>query len=252
MNLISKQDATGQGLLSLLQPRGQGRLFSGLAALTLVGGWLSVSRLSTPVWVAAAAGLGLLAIPAVLKWRADYERLGAPLTVLSVLLVAQALHTIEHVAQWSQYHLLGWPLKASSGLISPLNAEVVHFSWNLGVLLAVAYLLAAGQRSRWMWLLGAWAGAHTAEHIYLFVNYLQAIWELRTVGLPLDTAQGQPGFFGAGGWLATNAPATGPVAWLCQVAPGLVEAPRLDVHFWWNAGELAFLLPAAHTARRTP
>jgi putative solute:sodium symporter small subunit len=33
---------------------------------------------------------------------------------------------VEHLAQWAQYHLLGWPLKAASGLISPLNAEIVR------------------------------------------------------------------------------------------------------------------------------
>ena len=33
-------------------------------------------------------------------------------------------------------------------------------------------LLGAGFRGRWMWALGLWAAAHTAEHTYLFANYL--------------------------------------------------------------------------------
>lgn len=173
-----------------------------------------------------------------------------PLALLGVLLVAQSLHTVEHIAQWVQYHILGWPLKASSGIISPLNAEVVHFVWNMGVLIVVVYLLEAGLRNRWMWLLLVWAAAHSAEHVYLFTNYVFEVWRLRMEGLPIGLAQGKPGFFGAGGLLGNIAPASPPVAWLCTLAPGLVEAPRLDVHFWWNAGEVALLFLAALAALR--
>jgi hypothetical protein len=173
-----------------------------------------------------------------------------PLALLVVLLVAQSLHTVEHIAQWVQYHLLGWPLKASSGIISPLNAEVVHFVWNMGVLIVVVYLLERGVRNLWMWLLLAWAAAHSAEHVYLFANYVFEVWRLRMEGLPIAAAQGRPGFFGAGGVLGGIAPASPAVAWLCSFTPGLIEAPRLDVHFWWNAGEVALLVPAAVAALR--
>jgi hypothetical protein len=168
--------------------------------------------------------------------------------VLSILLVTQSLHTVEHLAQWIQYYLLAWPLKASSGLISPLNAEIVHFSWNMAVLVVVIWLVESRLRNRWMWLLLLWAGAHTAEHTYMFVNYVQEVQRLASQGLPLNAAQGLPGFFGRNGWLAANLPAAGPVAWLCQLAPGLTSAPRLDVHFWWNLGEIGLLLTAAHTS----
>lgn len=126
---------------------------------------------------------------------------------------------------------------------SPLNAEVVHFTWNVAVLAAVVYLLAAGLRNGWMWLL-LWAGVHTAEHTDMFVRYLEAVQRLAGAGLPLVGAQGLPGFFGSGGWLATAGKAT-PRAFLCTIAPGLAAAPRLDVHFWWNVGEVALLLPVA-------
>jgi hypothetical protein len=240
----------GGSLLSLLHPRGQTRLFAGVLAAGLPAAWLSVTQLSLPLWGAAVSVVGLLVYPAMRKWRQDQRRLGTPAMVLSILLVTQSLHTVEHLAQWVQHYLLAWPLKASSGLISPLNAEIVHFSWNLAVLLVVIRLIESGLRNRWMWLLLLWAGAHTAEHTYMFVNYIQEIQRLASEGLPLNAAQGLPGFFGRNGWLAANVPAAGPVAWLCQIAPGLTNAPRLDVHFWWNLGEIGLLLAAAHTSMR--
>jgi hypothetical protein len=217
-------------------------------AAGLLLGWVGVSRLSVPLWAAAAFTLGLLVYPAARKWQADRQRLGTPAMILSMLLITQGLHTIEHVTQWIQYYMLGWPLKASSGLISPLNAEIVHFSWNSAVLLVVAGLVAAGLRNRWMWLLLLWAAAHSAEHTYLFVNYIQEVQRLAGDGLPIGAAQGLPGILGKGGWLAANAPSSGPIAFICTLAPGLTSAPRLDVHFWWNLGEIALLLPAAHVS----
>jgi hypothetical protein len=250
MVTYTNRPAAPRSLLALLHPRGQGRLFAAALAVGLLAGWLSVTRLSLPLWGAAVLVVALLAFPALRKWRADRRRLGAAAMALSVLVVTQGFHTVEHVTQWIQYHLLGWPLKAASGIISPLNAEVVHFSWNVTVLLVVIGLLASGLRNPWMWLLLLWAGAHTAEHTYLFALYLQKVQQLADAGLPLSGAQGLPGFFGQGGWLAANTPANGPVAFLCSFAPGLTSAPRLDVHFWWNLGEIALLLPAAHASMR--
>ncbi|HEU5086812.1 MAG TPA: hypothetical protein VFT99_05180, partial [Roseiflexaceae bacterium] len=154
----------GGSLRMLLHLRGQKRLFVLALGLGLLGGWLGLTRLNLPLWGAALGVLALLSYPATRKWHADWQLFGAPLMVLGILLVAQSLHTIEHIAQWIQYHLLGWPLKAAGGIISPLNAEIVHFAWNVAVLLVVGYLLAAGLRNRWMWLLLIWAVAHTAEH----------------------------------------------------------------------------------------
>jgi hypothetical protein len=244
----SRPPIAGGSLLALLHPRGQTRLVAGLLAAGLPAAWLGVTQLRLPLWGTAAAVVGLLAYPAARKWRQDRRQLGAPAMALSILLVTQSLHTVEHLAQWVQYYVLAWPLKASSGLISPLNAEIVHFSWNLAVLLVVIWLVESGPRNRWMWLLLLWAGAHTAEHTYMFVNYVQEIQRLASEGLPLNAAQGLPGFFGRNGWLAANAPAAGPVAWLCQIAPALTSAPRLDVHFWWNLGEIGLLFAAAHTS----
>jgi hypothetical protein len=250
MYIRSAQPRAGGSLLALLHPRGQAPLIIGVLAAGTLAGWLSISRLSLPLWAAAAFTLGLLVYPAARKWQADRRLFGTSAMVLSILLVTQGLHTIEHVTQWIQYHVLGWALKASSGLISPLNAEVVHFSWNVAVLLVVIGLVVAGRRNRWMWLLLLWASAHTAEHTYLFAVYIQEVQRLAGADLPINAAQGLPGFFGKGGWLAANTPNSGPIAFICTLAPGLTSAPRLDVHFWWNLGEIALLLPAAHVSMR--
>jgi hypothetical protein len=202
-------------------------------------GWLTVTRLSMPLWSAAVFALALLSYPAVRKWRRDRQVLGTPAMILSILLATQGFHTIEHLAQWVQYHILGWPLKASSGLISPLNAEIVHFIWNWAVALTVASLLWAGLCNRWMWLLLAWALAHSAEHTYLFINYIQS-----------GGVQGLPGILGAGGWLARNQAADPALAFICQLAPSLTAAPRLDIHFGWNVGEVILLTLGAHRVMR--
>jgi hypothetical protein len=228
-----------RSLLDLLHPRGQLPLFVAFLSLGLVLGWLFVAWYGAPLWSAALLILALLLVPAFQKWRADRRALGWPLTVLGVLLATQGFHTVEHLTQWAQYHLLGWPLKAASGLISPLNAEIVHFSWNWAVLITVIGLVLAGLRSPWMWLLLAWAAAHTAEHTYLFINYMQS-----------GGVQGLPGFFGAGGWLAGQVGLNAPLTFLCRIAPGLAAAPRLDVHFWWNVGEIVLLVLAAQAAMR--
>lgn len=237
--LHSASGTEHRSLLDLLHPRGQLPLGAALLVVGLATGWALIGGLGAPPWSAVVLTLALLLLPAVRKWSVDRQELGWPLTILGVLVATQGFHTVEHLAQWAQYHLLGWPLKAASGLISPLNAEIVHFGWNWAVLLTVAGLVAAGLRNRWVWLLLLWAGAHSAEHTYLFVNYLQS-----------GGVQGLPGFFGAGGWLARQVGVSPPVALLCQLAPGLVVAPRLDVHFWWNLGEIGLLLLGAHAAAR--
>lgn len=239
--------AHGQ-IWELLHPRGHAReLGAAVVAGALVGALL-VWRFGLPSWVGPALTLLLLLPPLALKWRVDYSRLGLPATLLSVLLITQGLHTVEHLAQWVQFHMLGWPAKASGGLISPLNSELIHFSWNMAVLAIALYLFVAGIRNRWMALLLLWASAHSAEHVYLFVRFLAATWELQAAGLPLAMAQGLPGILGRDGWLAAQTPTSGAAKFLCTLAPGLASAPRLDVHFWWNAGEVALLLAAAHTA----
>jgi hypothetical protein len=230
-------------LLDLLDPRGYGRLFVATFVAAATFGAAAVWVGVVPLWGATAGVLLALLGPSILKWRNDYQLYGTPIMVLSILVMAQGFHWFEHIAQWVQFHILRWPFFKASGLLSPANAEWVHFVWNWAVLLTVIYLLGAGLRNWWMWLLLLWAGAHTAEHSYMMVRYLQALGELRALGVSDVAAQGLPGFFGRDGWLATAEVTQN--TFLCRL-PALTTAQRLDVHFWWNAGETALLLPAAN------
>jgi hypothetical protein len=235
-------------ILALLHPREQTRLVIGTLAIGLLLWFGIVWLLGWPVWVASAAVLALLLVPGVLKWRADLRRHGAVIMMLSVLLVAQGFHSVEHAVQEIQYHILHWPPFASSGLISAANAEWVHFVWNWAVVATIAYLVCRGMRTSWAWLLLAWSVAHALEHAYMLVRYLEVVRELRLLGFPTVSAQGLPGVLGRDGWLARGDLTQGTL--LCRL-PGLTTAPRIDVHFWWNAGEIVLLLLAAHTFLRT-
>jgi hypothetical protein len=138
---------------------------------------------------------------------------------------------------------LRWPFWQASGLISPANAEWVHFIWNWFVLATVIYLVRSGMRGPWGWLLLIWASAHTFEHTYLIWRYLQTLTDLQALGASGIAAQGLPGILGRDGWLATSDLTQN--TFLCRL-PGLASAPRLDVHFWWNIGEVGLLMPAAN------
>ena len=107
----------------------------------------------------------------------------------------------------------------------------------------ILVLIKVGWRNHWAWLLVIWAVAHAAEHSYMFVRYLQVLNRLAEMGITSVPAQGLPGVLGQGGWLAQSDLTRN--TFLCRL-PGLTTAVRLDVHFWWNAGELLLLLAAAH------
>lgn len=229
-------------LLELLDPREQTRALLILAAVGVTAGAVGVRWWGLPLWGATVAVLLLLLLPAILKWRGDLHRFGATAMVISILLTMQGFHSIEHAAQLIEYHLLNWPIRVSSGLISAANAEWIHFIWNWTVLLIAAYLLRAGMRNPWAWLLLAWSLAHSLEHTYLFVRYLETLGELRRMGVTNVPAQGLPGVLGRDGWLASSTATQG--TFLCRL-PGLTTAPRLDIHFWWNTGETTLMILAA-------
>jgi hypothetical protein len=222
-----------------------------LLTIGLVLWGLIVYVLKQPVWKATGVAVTLLLYPAVLKWKEDLKLWGTPVMILSMSLVLQTFHTFEHIAQVIQYHILGWPLKASSGLISAANSEWIHFAWNWGVLLVLIYLMAIGKmRNVWAWLLLVWASAHTFEHTYLFARYIAAVRDLISQGVSPVFAQGMPGILGREGWLFVNSNDNGPVEFICQVAPALITPIRLDIHFYWNAGEVVLLVLAAHVHLR--
>jgi hypothetical protein len=230
-------------LLDLLNLREQKRPFAlGLAlGLALAAG--AMRWLALPLWAATALVLALLIPPAIIKWRADARRYGRIAMVICILVMAQGFHTLEHLAQWYQYHVLRWPSFASGGLISTLNAEWVHFVWNWAVLLTVIFLVRGGMRNPWAWLLLAWTTAHTFEHSYMMARYLMVLQDMRALGITNVSAQGLPGILGRDGWLATSQLTQG--TFICRLT-GVTTAVRLDVHFWWNIGETILLLLAGN------
>ncbi len=237
-------------VLRLLNPGRHTRivLASLLFALTISA--LAVYLRWLPLWVATALVLLLMLPAGILKWRDDKAAYGATVMLLSILVSAQGLHTVEHFAQYTQYHTLYWTMRASNGLLSPANAEWVHFAWNWSILAAVLLLMRGGVRGVWVWLLLIVAGLHTIEHTYTFVRYQLVLAELRGLGVANIPAQGLPGIVGRDGWLARSEWTRN--TWVCGL-PGLTTAVRLDVHFWWNAIEMALILATAHVyLRRTP
>ena len=232
----------GAPIVRLLHPRQHTPLVLGALVAGLLVGWAGVRWLGWPFWAAAASVLALLLAAGVAKWRADARRDGWLAMGLSILLASQGFHMTEHAAQWVQYHVLNWSARASTGLLSAANAEWVHFVWNWLVLLTLVVLLRGGMRNLWAWLLLAWVTAHTLEHTYMFVRYLEVLGELRRMGVSSVTAQGLPGVLGRDGWLARSETTQG--TFLCRL-PAVTTANRLDVHFWWNAGETLLLLVAA-------
>lgn len=234
-------------LLQLLHPRELWRPCLAALVVGALAAVVSVRVLGWPLWVASAIALATFLAPTLLKWRMDWRRFGLTVTLLGALLTVQGFHTIEHVAQWVQYHLLFWSMRQSSGFISPANAEWVHFVWNWGVLIAVVVLVRGGLRNIWGGLLLGVAIAHTVEHTYTFVRYLMVLQDLRELGVTNVTAQGLAGILGRDGWLARSAWTQG--TFLCSI-PGLTTAIRLDVHFWWNVVEMTLLTLAGHVYLR--
>lgn len=196
-----------------------------------------------PKWSATAVVLLALLPVGILKWRADFRSYGKTAMLLSILLISQGTHTIEHLVQFAQYHLLYWTMRDSNGLLSPANAEWVHFVWNWGVLIFVIILMRGGMRNGWMWLLLLIATFHTIEHSYTWIRYQLIMAELRGMHIFNVTAQGLPGIIGRDGFLARSDWTQG--TFLCRI-PYLTTAVRLDVHFWWNALEMGALLLAGH------
>jgi hypothetical protein len=238
---------TRMPILTLLHPREQGRPAVVVLAVALVVGALEMSQLGWPLWGATSTILLMMLVPGVAKWRADARRYGRVAMGLSFVLFAQGFHTIEHITQWVQYHILNLSARASTGLLSAANSEWVHFVWNWLLLAGIIGLMVAGVRNEWSVMLLFWAFAHTMEHTYMFVRYLQVLDDLQRLGITSITAQGLPGILGTDGWLARSDLTQGTL--LCHL-PGLTTANRLDIHFWWNAIEFTLLAFAANTYLR--
>ena len=231
-------------LLTLLNPGRRTPLLLVGASLGALLWGVAVMRAGLPLWGGVTIFLALTLVPVSLKWRDDLRRFGVAVMLLSVLLLLQGFHTAEHVVQAAQYYVFDWPPGRALGLLSGFNLEWVHFSWNWLVWGCTVFLFRRGLRGVWGGALMIWATAHSLEHTYLLVRYLQVVAELRSLGLPLfDAAQGLPGILGKNGLLAYSS--------LCGNIPGLTTAPRVAVHLVWNMGELALLILAANARLAT-
>lgn len=214
-----------------------------LAVVALAMGIVARS-MGLPLWRSVLPGTLLFGGAVLARWYYDRSTYGPLVALMVALITFQSGHGVEHIAQWIQYHLLGYTLRVSTGLISAADSELVHFVWNWGVLLVMLRLFWLGMRNPWAWLMLAWSIAHTSEHTYLYIRHLMVLDVLQGFGEPKLTAQGLPGIFGRDGWLARSPLTAG--TWVCTI-PGLTTATRLDVHFWWNVGETVLMFIAAHT-----
>jgi hypothetical protein len=230
-------------ILALLHPR-QHTLSVWLALLVgLVVGWATIRFGDWPLWAATAIVLLALLPVGIRKWGDDRVRYGTTIMLLSILLTSQGAHTIEHLVQWVQYHVLFWTARQSTGLLSPANAEWVHFVWNWSVFLMVVALIRGGIRNLFSYALFVVALFHGIEHTYTTVRYHLILRELHEMGVFNVTAQGLAGICGRDGWLARSPWTEGT---FIRGLPGITTAIRLDVHFWWNTLEIGLLLLAGH------
>lgn len=236
-------------ILEVLHPREHTRLVTISGLIALGGAIISRTVFHWVLWQAVALVLIVMIVPAAIKWRADARRFGVTAAVAGMLVTVQGLHTVEHVTQWVQRHILHEPLRQANGLLSPANTEWVHFIWNWSVMIPIVFLMFRGMGGFWGWALFAWALAHTLEHTYMFVRYIQISRELQALGFGNVTAQGQPGIFGQGGWLDLSGGSG--LQFICNIGPGTTTADRVDVHFTWNTGEILLALPAIHQLLRS-
>lgn len=145
------------------------------------------------------------------------------IALFGLLVASQLGHVTEHIAQIVQIHALGMRAPDARGLLSVFDSEWVHFLWNGGILVAVAALLVAYPRNRWLWVAAAFTTWHAFEHAYLLSGYL------------ITAISGQPGLLASGG-----------------VIGGGLPLARPDLHLAYNLTEivpLAFAFRAALAAR---
>lgn len=145
------------------------------------------------------------------------------LALFYVLVVTQAGHVLEHVAQMVQLHLLDLQGSEARGVFGALDTEWVHVVWNTWVLAAVVALLVRFGGNPWLWLTLVVAGWHEVEHIVIMLAYLSS------------GVAGTPGLLSSGGALF-----------------GGVPLPRPDLHFLYNLVETTPLVIAfVHQLRRS-
>jgi hypothetical protein len=114
----------------------------------------------------------------------------------AALTVFQLGHMTEHAAELVQLFRNHGNLAQSHGVFGLLDNEVVHFYWNIGVWLGIAFLLyRLGSKNPWLWIALVAASLHMVEHFYLYWLYVfhQDFW----------SAGGWAGIMGKGGLLGS-------------------------------------------------
>jgi hypothetical protein len=136
-----------------------------------------------------------------------------------VLLVTQAGHFLEHVAQMIQIHLLGLQGARAQGVFGMLNIEWVHFVWNTWVLIAAVVLLVRYRGNAWLWFTTLFAAWHALEHAYI-------VWIYLSTGVA-----GTAGLLSLAGAIQGGLPITRPDLHFLY---NLIETAPLAVAFFWQ------------------
>ena len=196
-----------------------------------------VGRLQAwPLWAIVLA-MVVPAMPVLARPAAQLRRRDGALAFFYLLVLAQAGHVLEHLAQVTQLHVLHHTGEEAHGVFGALDVEWVHFIWNAAILVAVVFLLRHYRGNVWLWSALALAGWHQVEHTYIMWVYLQ-------------TAQmGTPGLLAAGGALGGGLPLRRPDL---HFVYNLLETTPLVLAFLHQVGELVGARQAAVVMTESP
>src|SRR4051794_23359366 len=117
------------------------------------------------------------------------------LALIFILVVGQTGHFIEHLTVMVQLHLLRVP---TTGIISPLNTEWVHFIWTSWVLVFATLFIFLFPKNMWIFRLFLFSIWHEMEHLAIMSVYLRTHIE------------GSPGLLAEGGAIHGGLPISRP------------------------------------------
>ncbi len=195
-----------------------------LASITSFG-LLVIHMMGWQLWLVALLIL-LVWSPIFVRTTSALYRQYRWLAFFFVLLVAQSVHFMEHIAQMVQIHLLGVSTSQAHGIIGMLDFEWVHFLFDAGWVPICVYTLFVIYRKSnpWLWILAVVATWHAFEHVAIMSVYLRT-------GIV-----GSPGLLARGGAIAGGLPLI-----------------RADLHFIYNLIEETLIIIAyVHQVKQLP
>lgn len=213
---------------------GLSRTLDEFAALEVSPRALAATILLSTTFGLAALALGtqmvIIAAAVTLPWapilsiklRADWKTYSW-LAFFEFVVILQIAHFAEHLSQMIELHFLSWAPVLARGIISQLDAEPVHFWWNLSILFCATVLLMRYKQNRWLWASWMFSIWHQIEHTYIY------FWWFLPKGI-----SNHPGILGAGG-IADEAGIS---------IPYLTTMGRPDLHFWYNLFEIGLFVVA--------